>query len=367
MKLYQSLIILSLSLGSFGCAITSGLQSYDIPDQGRYETNLGSVLDVVKLSPDTIQAFSLDHAVVQQNFIALFKDQRVAYRLTNGDVLSIQLWAYPEITPPTQGSVGSNFAAQTTGYSIDSSGYIQFPLIGRYKAEGKTLAQVNAEIRQLLSRFLKHPDVTVRVISYEGKPYSVQGNVKQGGVFYLRDQPISVYTALGLAGGVTELGDNTSIRLIRNGITYNLNTIELEKSGYSLHKLLLRPDDTLYVNSRENQKIYVMGEAEKNQALPMRDQGMTLSDVLGESQGINPLSASAARIYVLRTNPETNTNQLFHLNLMSLGDFTLANQFKMKSNDIVYIDATGLTRWQRVVNQIIPFSNTLYNLDRIGK
>ncbi|WP_343682944.1 polysaccharide biosynthesis/export family protein [Acinetobacter baylyi] len=367
MKLYQSLIILSLSLGSFGCAVTSGLQSYDVPDQGRYETNLGAVLNVVKLTPETVQTFSLDHAVVQQNYAALFKDQRVAYRLTNGDVLSIQLWAYPEITPPLGNNVSNDLSAQSIGYPIDSSGYIQFPLIGRYKAEGKTLEQVNRELPQLLKRYLKNPDLTARVISYEGKPYSVQGNVTKGGVFYLRDQPISVYTALGLAGGVTELGDNSSIRLIRNGVTYNLNTIELEKAGYSLHKLLLQPDDTLYVNARENQKIYVMGEAQKNQALPMRDQGMTLSDVLGESLGINPTSASASRVYVLRTNPKDHTNELFHLNLMSLGDFSLANQFQMKSNDIVYVDATGLTRWQRVVNQIIPFSNALYNLDRLGQ
>lgn len=114
-------------------------------------------------------------------------------------------------------------------------------------------------------------------------------------------------------------------------------------------------------------KIYVMGESGKNQALPMRDQGMTLSDALGESLGINPNSASASRIYVVRTNPNDRTTEIYHLNLMSLGDFGLANQFRLRSNDIVYIDATGLTRWQRVVNQIIPFSNALYNIDRLGQ
>lgn len=358
MKLYQSLIILSLSLGSFGCAITSGLQTSDIPDQGRYETNLGTTLNVVKLTPETVQIYSLDHAVVQQNFAALFTSRRSAYRLTNGDVLSIQLWAYPEL-----GSGGDSAA----GYTIDSSGYIQFPLVGRYKVEGKTLEQVNKELPQLLKRYLKNPDLTARVISYQGRPYSVQGNVSKGGVYYLRDQPISIYAALGLAGGITSSGDNTSISLIRNGMTYNLNTIELEKAGYSLHKLFIQPDDTLYINSRENQKIYVMGEAQKNQALPIRDQGMTLTDVLGESLGISPTTASASRIYVLRSNPQNGNNQLFHLNLMSLGDFSLASKFQMKSNDIVYIDATGLTRWQRVVNQIIPFSSTLGTFNNLGQ
>ncbi len=105
-----------------------------------------------------------------------------------------------------------------------------------------------------------------------------------------------------------------------------------------------------------------MGESGKNQALPMRDQGMTLTDALGESLGINPNSASASRIYVVRTNPNDHTTEIYHLNLMSIGDFGLANQFRLRSND-----ATGLTRWQRVVNQIIPFSNALYNIDRLGQ
>ena len=109
-----------------------------------------------------------------------------------------------------------------------------------------------------------------------------------------------------------------------------------------------------------------MGESGKNQSLPMRDQGMSLSDVLGESLGLNPLSASRSKIYVVRSQPNATHTEVYHMDLTSIADFGLANQFKMRSNDIVYVDASGLARWQRVVNQIIPFSNALYNLDRLG-
>ncbi|RNC96214.1 hypothetical protein ED867_20700, partial [Acinetobacter baumannii] len=56
---------------------------------------------------------------------------------------------------------------------------------GRYKASGKTLAQVNRELHSQLARFLKNPDVIVRVLSYEGQRFSVQGSVTKGGQFYL--------------------------------------------------------------------------------------------------------------------------------------------------------------------------------------
>jgi len=365
-KYCQFFSVLALSLSVASCAVTSGLQTYDIPDEGVYRTDLGTTVNVVKISQETLPAIQPAQTDYRNNYQSLFKNQQPIYRLSSGDVLSIQLWAYPEITPPVN-NINNEQSIQASGYPIDQTGYIQFPLVGRYKAAGKTLAQVNRELHNQLARFLKNPDVIVRVLSYEGQRFSVQGSVIKGGQFYLSDQPVSVYAALGLAGGVTDKGDNTYIQLIRNGQTYNLNTIDLEKAGYSLHKLLVQPNDTIYVSTRENQKIYVMGESGKNQALAMRDQGMTLSDALGESLGLNPLSASASRIYVLRTNPNDRTTELYHLNLMSLGDFGLANQFRLRSNDIVYVDATGLTRWQRVVNQIIPFSSALYNIDRLGQ
>ncbi len=45
---------------------------------------------------------------------------------------------------------------------------------------------------------------------------------------------------------------------------------------------------------------------------------MTLSDVLGESEGVNPYSASAARIYVMRTDLQTKRSTIYQLNLSSM-------------------------------------------------
>ena len=347
---YRHLLgVLTLSLSLVGCTVISGFQTYDLPKEGIYKTELGTQVNIVKLTQDTLPAEQPTQIHGLKNYAFLFQNSLQNYRLSPGDILSLQLWAYPEISAAATDT--------SNGYQIDQNGYIQFPMIGRYKAAGKSLTQVNQELRRQLAHYLKNPDVVVRVLAYQGQRYSVQGNVKAAGQFYLSDQPVSVYTALGLAGGMNEQGDPASIQLVRQGLIYDLNTIVLEKSGFSLHNLLIQANDTLYINSRENQKIYVIGEAGTNKALPVRDQGMTLSDVIGESQGINPLSASASRIYVLRNNPNAQMTELYHLSLESLGDFGLANQFKMRSNDIVYVDATGLTRWQRVISQIIPFSS----------
>ena len=364
-KHFKPIILLSFILAASGCAVTSGLQTYDLPSEGLYKTELGTAVNVIQLTQDSLLASKPTPHNIQQEYSHLFSSKHQSYQLSAGDILSIYLWAYPEITPATI-SVSGVDSARASGYQIDQNGYIQFPIIGRYKAAGKSLTQVNTELRTQLSHYLKTPDVIARVLSYQGQRYSVQGNVIKGGQFYLSDQPISVYTALGMAGGVNaQQGDNTFITLVRQGRSYNLNTVELEKAGLSLHHLLIQPNDTLYVNNRENQKVYVMGESGKNQSLPMRDQGMSLSDVLGESLGLNPLSASRSKIYVVRSQASGAHTEVYHIDLSSIADFGLANQFKMRSNDIVYVDASGLARWQRVVNQMIPFAglvNTANNL-----
>ncbi|WP_111885166.1 polysaccharide biosynthesis/export family protein [Acinetobacter sp. CFCC 11171] len=347
-----------------GCAITSGLQTYDLPAEGAYQTDQGAQLNVVPLTQNNLPAISQSNNQNYSDLQSLFRSQQSIYRLSPGDVLSIQLWAYPEITPPIQDATN----IKAVGYPIDPNGRVHLPLVGSVKVSGKTLAEVNTFLRSQFSKYLKHPDVVVRVLSYEGRRYFVNGQVLKSGQYTLNDQPISLYTALGQAGGIdTKTGDTTNIQLIRNGSTYNLNTIQLEKNGLSLHNLLIQPNDTIFVNTKQDQKLYVMGESSKSQAISLRDQGMTLSDVLGESEGINPYSASAAKIYVMRTDLNNNESTIYHLNLSSIGNLALANQFQMKKNDIVYIDASGLARWQRIMNQIIPFSSALYSFDQLGK
>ncbi|MDO3658229.1 polysaccharide biosynthesis/export family protein [Acinetobacter genomosp. 15BJ] len=362
MKYQSTLLFLAISVSFTGCAVTSGLQTYDLPEQGTFKTEQGADVSVVQLTQDNLAKLNSEIIRPNHNISALFNSSHYQYRLSPYDVLSIQLWAYPEITPPTQDK-----GAVSTGYPIDIDGNIQLPLIGQVHIADKTVPEATRFLRSQFAKYLKTPDVIVRVLSYEGRRFYVNGQVQKSGQYTLDDQPISIYSALSRAGGINpQTGDNTNIQLIRNGQTYSLNTINLEKQGYSLHKLLVQPNDTIFVNTKQDQKLYVMGESNKNEAISLRDEGMTLSDVLGESQGVNPYSASAARIYVMRTDLQNKQSTIYQLNLSNIGNLALSNQFQMKKNDIVYIDATGLTRWQRVIGQIVPFASAIYSFQLLG-
>lgn len=351
-KLLTALICTTL-LSS--CVTISGFQTYDVPKQGEYTTNLGTIVQVIPINHETLPLVEKIDLQKNINYADLFNKKNHEYKLSYGDVLSIQLWNYPEIAPPLN-SNSNNLSIQAYGYSIDQSGYIQLPLIGRYLVAGKTLFQLNQDLHKKFAHYLRSPDVIVRVISYQGQSFSVQGSVEKAGRFYLSDQPTSIYAAIGMAGGMNPVGDANAITLIRDGKTYQLNSVELEESGYSLNKIFLQFDDTIYVNTKENNKIYLIGEAGLNKALAMRDQGISLSDVLGEGMGINPNSANSSKIYIVRNDEKQQKTMLYHMDLSNIGDIGLANKFFMKRNDIVYVDATGLARWQRVINQVVPLS-----------
>src|SRR5690606_1534699 len=97
-----------------------------------------------KLTQDNLPAVQSAQTQNPNHYAPLFQHEMQDYRLNPGAILSCQLWAYPEVSAvPTA-------TDNTNGYQSNRKGYLHFPLTGRYKAVGKTLTEVNREVRRLL-------------------------------------------------------------------------------------------------------------------------------------------------------------------------------------------------------------------------
>lgn len=336
-----------------GCMWNGGVRPVPAPVEGWVPAAPGVQVQLIEVSAQTLPA-SIESTVAPE-VAQLFQSAGSEYRLAVGDQVQIQLWAYPEITPATA----------TTSYTVYSDGRIKFPLVGAIRAANKTLAEFHRDLEQALSRYLREPDVQVQVLKYQGRSVFVGGEVNKQGEYPLADRATSLYQAIGLAGGLTVQADRQRVRLIRNQRAYDLNVPQLEKQGYSLHRLLLRQGDTVQVLSREDKKAYVMGEVGKTTSVPIPEQQLSLTQLITESQGLNTLTAHSARVYVLR-NPQQDQATLYHLDLSNLANMTLASRFMVEPNDIVYVDATGLARWSRVVNLLLPSASGLRTAQTIG-
>lgn len=348
------LVISTLS----GCAsINPGLQSGDLPPSGTFMAANGIQFNVQPLNLATLppkRVVTPNHDLAQ-----LIKTSgRTEYRITKGDILGITLVGYPEIAPPLTNS--SNTAnPYALGFPVDQQGFIQFPLIGRIKASGLSVPQFTANLQSKLKRYLKYSDPQVKIVNYRGNKFFIDGEVKQPGEFAIADVPVSLYGAISMAGGATPTGDSNSIVLNRGGKSYHIGLQTLRELGSSANQIYLQDGDSVHVNSQDRNKIYVLGEFGQVEPIPILEQGISLAQVLGESKGLNANTANAAKIYIVRDNLNTKTTNIYHIDMQTITSFALANRFEMQANDIVYVDPTGLTRWNRVINAILPSTSAI--------
>src|SRR5689334_19282740 len=65
---------------------------------------------------------------------------------------------------------------------ITTSGDINLPLVGRIHAAGMNLEQLEAEVTQRLSKYIKEPHVAINVTQFKSQPVSIFGAVGSPGV-----------------------------------------------------------------------------------------------------------------------------------------------------------------------------------------
>lgn len=352
-------IALSVSVSVLSaCVLAPGMRVGDLPPSGQVISEKGLNIQV-----ETITAANIPVAKNENNALealSLFEQKtHPVYLLAAGDVLGINLWANPEITPPS--------TSQSSGFTIDQQGYLSFPLIGRIKATGESLESFSAKLRSRLSTYLKQPDAQVIVLAYGGRKFYVDGAVKAPGQFSISNQSQNIFSALANAGGALDTADMNNILLTRNGKSYHLNLLDLQKNNLSPSKLLLREGDSVHVYTKENRKLYLLGEAGIPSALFIPEQGMSLANAIGEGRGLNPLSSDRTQVYVVRDNAKNNLTNIYHLDLSTIASLALADRFKMQPNDIVYVDASGLVRWNRVLNLLLPSSQGISTLAATGR
>ena len=339
-----SCLLLTVSLAS--CTINSGLQSGNLPESGAFTAENGLQFYIQPLSLAT-----LPHKEVftpNQDLYYLIKTSgRVDYGIAKGDVLNIILTNYPDLN------------ASTSNLTVDQQGFIQFPLIGRIRANGMSVPQFTASLQGKLQRYLKYSDPQVKIVNYRGSKFFVDGEVKASGEFTIADVPVSVYGAISMAGGTTDTGDSNNIVLNRQGKNYKLGVQSLQKMGVSANQIYLQDGDAIHVNSQSRNKVYVLGEFGKIEPITIPEQGLSLAHVLGESNGLNSNTANAAKVYIVRDNPQSQYTNIYYVDMQSITSLALASRFDMQSNDILYVDPTGLARWNRIVSAILPSTSAI--------
>jgi polysaccharide biosynthesis/export protein len=297
----------------------------------------------------------------QRELSQLLSGAPQAYTVGAGDVLQIVVWDHPEFAAALGSSQTQSSARPgdpLAGFIVDQNGSLTFPYAGTLQVAGLRTDEIQQRLSSALARYFVKPQVTVRMASYRAHQVYVDGEVRSPGAQALNDVPMTLYEVLSRAGGFSETADQSDLVLVRDGQSYRLNLTQLLAQGLSPSRLYLKAGDLLRVVSRDENDVYVMGEVNKPvSAIPRRTGRITLADALSQAGSVNAATADAAQMFVIRGSLN-GTPQVFHLDGHSPVAMLLAKDFELQSKDVVYVDGSGLVRFNRVLSLLMPLIST---------
>ncbi|MDQ2947880.1 MAG: polysaccharide export protein [Acidobacteriota bacterium] len=250
---------------------------------------------------------------------------------------------------------------------IDVQGCINVPLVGRVKASGLTIQQLESTLATDLRAYVKQPVVTVTLVDVHSQTVSVVGAVNTPGVQPLQGRKTLV-EALSAAGGLrTEAGNSIFITRMLDSNPIPLPQAKPDASGnfsiaeISAKDLLdardpranigLRPGDVISVPRSE--LVYVVGAVRRAGGFVLGERAnMTVLTALSMAEGLDRNSASEkARIIRPETSSRPRSEVPVPINKLLAGK---AVDIPMLPNDILFVPSSAAkTATLRVIEATI--------------
>ena len=196
-------------------------------------------------------------------------------------------------------------------FPVDAGGAFTFPLVGRVKAGGLTVRQVENELRRLLKDgFFKDPQLSVAVEQFRSQKIHIVGEVRNPGTYPLTGD-MNLIEAVARAGSTLPSASGEALivraknkRQSRDGPVLpdsentDVTTVDLKElqSGALSRNVALRDGDTIFVPRAES--VYVFGQVKNPGAYPIQ-RNTTVLQALSLAGGVNERGATG-RIKIMR-------------------------------------------------------------------
>ncbi len=226
----------------------------------------------------------------------------------------------PSVAPATDYVVGPQDVLAITSYdqadlsgkfAVEADGTFSYPLIGRVKAGGLTLRQLEAQVKKQLKDdgYFRNPQITVAVETYKSQKIFVVGEVRNPGSYPLSGD-MNLVEALARAGStlpsasgeavIVHAGDNASGPTLPTkddaDDVVRVNLRELE-SGVFSQNAALRNGDTIFVPRA--QSVYVFGQVKNPGAYLLQQKNTSVLQALSLAGGVTD-RGSTNRIRIVR-------------------------------------------------------------------
>ncbi|MCQ0032300.1 polysaccharide biosynthesis/export family protein [Burkholderia glumae] len=360
---------------------TSRLEDHDPTPDKHYNVKL--------ITPQLVVAQALAQRKERPLPPDMFSDpNQYVYRIEPQDILGVTVWDHPELTTP-QGqtfSAGGNTTqtiagalqqpytnalpgqADPYGQTVGADGTIYFPFVGRVRAAGRTAQQLRDELTARLARYVRDPQIDVRVLSYRSQKVQVTGEVKTPGPLAITDVPLRLVDAITRSGGSTAEADLQRVRLMRDGKFYVLDANAMLDRGDAAQNVMLQPGDVINVPDRSDSRVFVMGEVKTPATVPMLKGRLTIADALTAGGGILDTDANPRQVLVLRDmQDKPDSPDIYRLDMTQPDALMLSSRFQLKPLDVVYVGTAASVEFNRLLQQIFPTIQSVYYMKQITR
>ena len=321
--------------------------------------------NVILITPSLIREIAANQPV--RKLDKFFNEHReidgdYRYKIGIGDILTITVWEHPELTIP----FGQFRDAKEQGNIVYEDGTIFFPYAGKVGAAGKTVVELRDTLTKALSSYIEKPQVDVKVNTFNSQKFYLTGAVRSPGTFPITHIPLRLLEAINQAGGFDSNADIYSVRITRNKETVEVPIYDMLYNGDLRANIVIKHGDVLHVAPDEQRRVFVMGEVTRPMAMKMNHKPMTLAQVIGEVGGLNEMRADASGVYVIRQADVPEMVNVFQLDISKAYVLSLADDFVLQSRDIVYVSAAPISRWNRLISNLLPSISGVNSLQDIS-
>ena len=191
----------------------------------------------------------------QQNITAA----SIEYKILPQDRLKVILYKDPgQISTEQAQKIGEEINPE--GILVNAKGYIKLPLVKKVKLAGLTQTQAAERIESLYNRVLTEPSVYVEIMN---KRIIVLGEVNKQGVVKIDKEKMTLFEALGFAGGFTDSAVRNSVVIVSNDPKRGMSIRKVDLTNFDTMiyaNLMLRPNDIVYVQPDNWKKFKVASD-----------------------------------------------------------------------------------------------------------
>ena len=257
--------------------------------------------------------------------------------------------------------------------TVDPSGSISVPFAGAVQVGGLTSSQAAVAIRRALLGKSANPQVVVSIADNAYNAVTVLGEVREPGRRPLSTNADRILDVIAASGGVAKAPEDVLVAIQRGGQTFTA-PLTAVTTVFGENVRLTRGDQiNLIYQPRRYSTFGALGAVSQTE---MGAGPLSLAGAISKVSGLDTNSANARAVLVFRFERAEVAEALgvkqaptsrgvpivYRLNLEEAEGFFIANNFQVRSEDILYVPRSGSAELGKFFTLIRTISGVVYDI-----